>query len=56
MNKSDNPIEPELVPCEVCLKEIPKSDATINEVDDYVMHLCGLDCYAQWKEKNAKVD
>ncbi len=52
MNSSDKPGEPEIIPCEVCLKEIPKSEATSAELDDYVAYLCGLNCYAKWKDKN----
>ncbi len=42
------------VPCEVCLKEIPVSEAKSDEALDYVVYFCGLECYAKWKaqEKN----
>jgi len=45
----------EKVPCEVCLKEIPKSEAKVVEAEDYVHYFCGLDCFEKWKkgEKNA---
>lgn len=36
------------VPCEVCLKEIPKSAALSFEDQDYVLYFCGADCYAEW--------
>ena len=39
----------ETVPCEVCMKEVPVSDAQIEETDDYVRHFCGLDCYKKWR-------
>lgn len=42
----------ELVPCEVCLKEIPVSEARTAEAVDYVLYFCGLDCYAKWKNRN----
>jgi hypothetical protein len=38
------------VECEVCLKEIPHSEAGVVEANDYVMYFCGLDCYRQWRE------
>ncbi len=38
------------VECEMCLKEIPHSEAGIVEANDYVMYFCGLDCYRQWRE------
>ena len=51
-NKS---MEIETVPCEVCLKEIPRNEATTTEVDDYFLNFCGLNCYEKWqKEKTEK--
>ena len=44
----------EMVACEVCLKEIPITEAKNEEATDYVVHFCGLDCYAKWKEQNNK--
>jgi hypothetical protein len=43
-----------LVACEVCMKEIPESEATVAEATDYVLHFCGLDCYAKWKTGGEK--
>lgn len=45
----------EQVPCEICLKEIPVSEARIAEAADYVAYFCGLDCYEQWKKQNSRV-
>jgi len=42
---SDNKVE-----CEICLKEIPRSEATVDEVNDYVIYYCGLDCFHKWKQ------
>lgn len=39
------------VTCEVCLSQIPQSEARSAEGDDYVVHFCGLDCYEQWNRK-----
>lgn len=39
------------VPCEICLKEIPASEAKTAEAVDYVAYFCGLDCYTKWKEQ-----
>lgn len=44
-NKSNEP----LVPCEVCLTEIPLSEAKVEEAADYVAHFCGLECYDKWR-------
>lgn len=44
----------ELVKCEVCLKEIPKSEAKNSEARDYVAYFCGLECFAEWEEELMK--
>ena len=49
MAPSDKPVEVTLVSCEVCLKEIPRSEATAPEAVDYFVHFCGSDCYDKWK-------
>lgn len=49
MSKPDPPIE--LVPCEICMKEVPKSEAIVPEACDYVAYFCGLECYAQWRHQ-----
>lgn len=41
----------ELIACEVCLKEVPASDAESAETADYVAHFCGLECYEQWHKQ-----
>lgn len=46
----------EKVSCEVCLKEIPRSEAKVEEVKDYVAHFCGLDCYEKWRQDNNKTE
>jgi hypothetical protein len=40
--------EPEKVFCEVCLKAVPKSAASMAEARDHVAYFCGLDCYRKW--------
>lgn len=44
----------ELVKCEVCLKEIPKSEAQSAEALDYVTYFCGLECYEEWEAERVK--
>lgn len=44
-----------LVPCEVCMKEVPLTEATVPEASDYVAYFCGLECYAKWKGEPGKV-
>lgn len=53
MAQSEKPVA-EMVPCEVCLKEIPASEAKTAEAVDYVVHFCGIDCYAKWKEQQPR--
>ena len=50
MNTLVTKIDTESVSCEICLKEIPQSEAGIVEAEDYVLYFCGLDCYRQWRE------
>ena len=37
--------------CQVCLHEVPLSEAVVPEGVDYMMYFCGLDCYAAWKAR-----
>ena len=53
MKEKIKPRDPDMVACEVCLKEIPLSEAKSSEASDYVLHYCSLECYAKW-EKTAK--
>ncbi len=54
MATQGKPSNVERVACEVCLKEIPKSEAMVAEATDYVLHFCGLECYAKWKTWDEK--
>jgi len=54
MDKDNKAVEAELVTCEVCMKEVPKSVATVPEGTDYVVYFCGLDCHEKWKNQHAK--
>ncbi len=55
MVQSEKPVA-EMVPCEVCLREIPVSEAKTAEAVDYVVYFCGIDCYVEWKEQQARED
>ncbi|MEN8108231.1 MAG: DUF3330 domain-containing protein [Pseudomonadota bacterium] len=48
--------ENERVACEVCLKEIPVSEASSGEASDYVIHFCGLECYEKWRKQQVNND
>jgi hypothetical protein len=45
------PVEAERVPCEMCLKLVPKSEAASAEARDYVVYFCGLECYEKWRRE-----
>ena len=47
-------VTPERVFCEVCLKEVPKSEAAMAEARDYVAYFCGLDCYEKWMSQRSE--
>jgi hypothetical protein len=46
----------EQVPCDVCHKEIPLSEANRFEAQDYVAHFCGLECYSVWKKRSEALE
>ncbi len=54
MNDKDN--NDETIKCDVCLKEVPLSEAKNAEASDYVAHFCGLDCYDKWLKKSEDED
>ena len=56
MTTSNKPVEVERVVGEICLKEVPITEATVPEATDYVVHFCGLECYEKWKNKRGKPD
>jgi hypothetical protein len=51
MAKERESTAPERVSCDVCLKQVPKSEAQSPEASDYVLYFCGLDCYEKWKQQ-----
>lgn len=50
----DKPVSGEQVACEVCLKQVPVSEAKSDEASDYVRYFCGLECYARWRAQEKK--
>ena len=56
MSPSDTPLEATLVSCEVCLAEIPKSEASVAEAVDYFVYFCGLDCYQKWTDRRSRIE
>lgn len=49
MGDRPRPDQPDPLHCEVCLKEIPASEAKSAEAEDYVLYFCGLECYGRWR-------
>jgi len=45
---NENKTDSDQIACEICLKEIPVSEAKSEEANDYIAHFCGLDCYDKW--------
>ncbi len=42
------------VPCEFCLKDVPKSEAQSVEAWDYTAYFCGLECYEEWEAEQIR--
>lgn len=49
MATENNSTDATHVSCDICLKEVPLSEATIPEATDYFVHFCGLECYEKWR-------
>jgi hypothetical protein len=58
MDKPDPVPDEALVSCEICLTQVPASEAQSAEAADYVANFCGVECYQKWREqqKSAKQD
>jgi len=52
MNNSVSSEDSVTVSCEICLAQIPSSEAKMEEASDYVLYFCGLDCYKAWRERS----
>ncbi len=56
MTEEKNKSNEERVPCEVCMKEIPRSEAKVEEASDYVAYFCGLECFDKWRKEAHKTE
>lgn len=54
MTTQDKPVEVPLIACEMCMKEVPVTEALVPEATDYFAHFCGLECYEKWKQHGGK--
>lgn len=52
MKDRPKPHQDHTIACQICLKEVPKSEAANAEADDYVLYFCGVDCYQEWREQD----
>lgn len=48
---TEKPVEAMRVACEMCVKEVPVSQAVVGEAPGYLAYFCGLECYEQWKHR-----
>ena len=39
------------VKCQACGCDIPLDEAVVPEALPYVVHFCGLECYARWRSE-----
>jgi len=44
----------EVVCCHACLREVPRSVATMAEGSDYLFYFCGAECFARWHGRPAR--
>jgi hypothetical protein len=44
----------EVVKCEICCKELARSEAQSVEARICVVHVCGPECYDEWEEEEMK--
>ena len=52
MNKDKN--QDDVVQCDNCNKEIPRSAALTSEGADYTWHFCGKKCFEEWETEQFK--
>jgi hypothetical protein len=51
MNMKPQVMQEYFASCEICMKEIPVSEASSDEASDYVIYYFGLECYETWLEQ-----
>jgi ribosome-binding protein aMBF1 (putative translation factor) len=56
MVEPHKPEMPEQISCEICLKEVPRTEAMNAEGSEYVLYFCGLDCYQKWSADKTATD
>lgn len=54
MNTKEPREQEVLIKCDVCMKEVPASEAKSAEASDYVAHFCGLECHEKWRKQAEK--
>jgi len=56
MSPDEKGLDRKIVPCARCRTEVPVSEASVAEAVDYIIHFCGLECYAKWAEQRQGAD
>jgi len=51
MIETAKPTGVEWVKCEICLKEISKSDSQSEGYRDHVVYFCSSECYEEWTKE-----
>ena len=52
-NSHDTQMPATLVRCVICAIEVPLDEAVVPEAADFLVYLCGFDCYARWRQAAA---
>ncbi|VAW85647.1 hypothetical protein MNBD_GAMMA18-376 [hydrothermal vent metagenome] len=47
------PEEPEVLACQICMKEVPKDLSKSAEGVEYVYHFCGQKCFEKWGKQES---
>ncbi|NOR43030.1 MAG: DUF3330 domain-containing protein [Gammaproteobacteria bacterium] len=53
MISNENSLSDVQIACDVCMREIPVSEAKSEEAAEYVFYFCGPDCYEAWSSQAA---
>jgi hypothetical protein len=53
MTSKPRSADPQSVFCEVCLKQVPKSEALVAEGKDFAAYFCSNTCYERWRGQRA---
>lgn len=49
-SKLETRTEPDQLSCDICMEEIPTSEAGNSEASDYVIYYFGIECFGTWSK------